>query len=245
MSTQIILDGLVVLLIGIMVAVGLKRGFFKTIVFTIGTVIAFIGTYFGSKFLAVYVYNSFITDTIIESTNKFITNAGSAVKFDTIVKTTINKLPTYVKNVIMQNNTTEAIVKDLTTKTDGAVGEIGKVIASDYAAPIILPLVQAVIAFILLIIIMLIVKGVAELISDNLRRTVFGGVDIVLGGVLGVVEGAVLVFLLVFFVKIIIFLTANEISIFNEQIIGDTVLFKHFYEFNTNVLNKWILNINV
>lgn len=240
MSTQLILDGLVLLLLVVMMVVGLKSGFFKTVVFTIGSILSFVVAYFGSKFLAVYIYNSFITESIIESTEKFINNAGGAVKFDSVLKTTINKLPTYVKNTIMGASDSDALLADVTTKTSGSVEEIGKVIASDYAAPIILPILQAVVALILLIIILLIVKGISEMISDGLRRSVFGPVDIALGGVLGIVQGAVIVFLLVFFVKIVIFLTANEISLLSDDVIEKTSIFKHFYHFNTDVLNKWV-----
>ncbi len=239
MSVSLILDVLVLVIIGIMVAVGLRRGFFKTIIYTAGCLVSFIISYFVSKILAKFVYESYIVGSIVDSTQNFIKNAGENVRFESVIKTTLNKLPVYAKNFILSDTTTEKIVKEVKGKTGGAVENIGKVVAEQYAAPVILPVIQAVIAILILIILLMILKGVSEMISDMLRRTVFGTADIALGGALGLLQGAIFVFFLVFFVKIIMFLTANEINFFNETVIGNTTFFKLFYNFNTDVLSSW------
>lgn len=84
------------------------------------------------------------------------------------------------------------------------------------------------------VVIFIVVAGVLGVLAALLKFVnkipVLGGFNSAAGGILGVVEGAVAVFVSCLFVRMIINLTGGNVVFLNEATINDTYLFRIFYK---------------
>lgn len=91
--------------------------------------------------------------------------------------------------------------------------------------------VQMILFFLLFGVVMLIVRLLAGLFKDVNKIPVIGPVNTLLGAAIGLVEGAIIVYIIALLIHLIIMFMASPMIVFNEETIQSTLLFKFFYNF--------------
>lgn len=78
---------------------------------------------------------------------------------------------------------------------------------------------------------MLIVSLLARIFKGVNRVPIIGSVNALLGAVVGLAEGAIIIYVAALLIHLVIMLMASPMIVFNEETIQSTLLFKQFYNF--------------
>jgi len=133
------------------------------------------------------------------------------------------------------NGSKESLSNIIKAMNNPSKEESAKEIADLAVKPIILLVLQVLIFMISFTLLMIIVKLVSRSMSIFNKVPVVGSANTLLGGVLGFVQGAFIVVIIVLLVKVIIALTSNELIVLNTPTIEETKIFKEIY--NLKIFN--------
>ena len=125
----------------------------------------------------------------------------------------------------INNAVSEVIITVM--KSEG--GGITAALLDNLITPVIMVPLRTLIFFIIFVIICLTLSFLAKALSVVNRIPLVGPVNSLLGGVVGVLKSAVIIFLICIGVKILITITGNTIIFLNTMTIEQSVVFKHIY----------------
>lgn len=225
------LDLIIILLFAVFVLIGIKRGAVKTLLNLAGTVLAvFLSTVLGSN-IAQWMYDVFFKNGIIQSINNTLAETGAAQT----VENAISSIPDAVFDAL----SIFGISKDsLLYQTENTVTSAQSSVSS-VVEGVISPILTSIISFFLIIIffilLLVLFKFLIKLINGIFNLPILHMFNKIFGGVLGVIEGAVIIYLLVLLVKIILPFTGEDFFI-TQQMINDSIIFKGMY--NLNIFNN-------
>ena len=112
------------------------------------------------------------------------------------------------------------------SKEDGA-----KELTEVAVKPIVVTIIEIIIFIIAFTLLMIIVKILSNIISKTINFVpLVGTANKILGGVLGLAQGAFIVLILTLIIKALVSITNNELTMFNSSTIEETYLFKLIYD---------------
>lgn len=221
-------DIIIVAIIILFAVVGVVRGFARTLANFVGIAVAAVVSYYIADFLSQFVYDTFIKETVITNLQQTIQQSG----LDYAVANSFEAVPEWIMGIISTivgffGATAEdfqssiAIPENLTTT---AAQTIERTIE-----PVITTIFSSLLMFVLFIILLIIVKKLIKIIVKVFDMPVIKQINQLLGGLFGIAEGCVLVFVAVniFFAVI---QTAGSPMLENEMLSG--TLFKFFCIFD-------------
>lgn len=106
---------------------------------------------------------------------------------------------------------------------------IGEMVDSALASPIMY-ILEVITFFAVFSIAALLLRHVSYFFSGLHNVPVIGSIDTVLGGIIGVLKAAVILFLLAFLGKVVIDITANELDWINTGVIENTYIWRFYYK---------------
>ena len=109
---------------------------------------------------------------------------------------------------------------------------MGATIADQMLYPIIYTLLQALFFLLLFFAIMVIVRSLSKVFRGVRHIPLIGPVNSLLGGVLGLVQAAVVILIVVMALNLIIGVTGDGIPYLNNEAISKTYLFRYIYDWN-------------
>ena len=178
-----IIDIILMLIVAISMFIGFKRGFFKTVIDMLSTVLAFVITYFAYRPVANIINKKFIMPKITELIKNIITSNGTV---NNIAKMFSEK-KSFFLNIINRFSNLEKVESYYNTikESDKAVDKV-----SEYmAAPISSTLSRAISIVGVFIIAIVVLKIVSMLIGLTLHLPVLKQADGLLGLIFGTVIG--------------------------------------------------------
>lgn len=220
-----ILDSAVVLIVLIFTWRAAKKGFVKTVVLFLGFLIAAFLAKTVSAPLSGNIYDSFAKEKI----SVFLEEKTAEVSGNVLEQTEklTEGLPSIVKNAVD--------VFGASNKVEETVIQSGETIASavetQIVAPAVITLIQTVLFLILFSVFLFVIKRVGRMMGFINKIPLVGRVNVFLGGILGTLEGVIIVFLLVN-VLYFVMLVAGETFVITSEDINNSILFKFFHENN-------------
>lgn len=97
-------------------------------------------------------------------------------------------------------------------------------------APVIKGILKVIVFILLLLILKLIIGPISDLFKSVNKIPVIGPVNALLGGALGAVEGAILIYIIALIVRMAIYFTEGSLMFINMDTIENTYVFKWFYD---------------
>ncbi len=97
-------------------------------------------------------------------------------------------------------------------------------------APVIKGILKVIVFILLLLILKLIIGPISDLFKSVNKIPVIGPVNALLGGALGAVEGAILIYIIALIVRMAIYFTEGSLMFINMDTIEKTYVFKWFYD---------------
>lgn len=219
-----IADIIIVLLIILFAIIGFRRGIAKTLLNLAGLILSAICAYYLSGFIAQFVYDTFLQQSIITNIEQLIQDKGT----EYAIANSLEAVPQWISGVISfivglfgislneyeQNmNVAQSITSSVAHSIEGALSSV------------IVTTLTVIFAIILFIVLFIIAKKLIKLVSNVFRIPVIKQINQLLGLLLGGIEGMVFVWFAVnLFFAIMMFTDSGMIQ--SNAVTGE--LFRFF-----------------
>ena len=204
------------------------RGFVRTLIETVGGIIIICTAFSLSNSLANYVYDSYMRDDIVSS----IANTAQHAKLNTeaAVDDIWESLPSVVRGAAAVGGFDKDSLSDAIDKTvDGGTEKVELLVADTIVKPIVTGAISFIVSLLLIAVLLFLLHKLAYWINSMFKLPIINSVNSVLGGVIGAVKGAVVIFALVVLISLIMQIFGEKFAFFTPEFIDKTHLFKLLY----------------
>lgn len=228
-----ILDLLLVAAIVFYFARGWHKGFLSTLVQVVGYVLALCGAYIGSRALAETTYQLFIREKLVQSVSDALQNSAASADITATIGAVLEAVPKMLQGFVTSFfGGVDGLAKEFGSTLSGAAESVSATIADQMLYPIIYTLLQALFFLLLFFAIMVIVRSLSKVFRGVRHIPLIGSINSLLGGILGLVQAAVIVLIIVMALNLLIGVTGDGIPYLNNEAIGETYLFRYVYDWN-------------
>ena len=194
---SIILDVVIVAIIALSVFVSAKRGFVRTLIDVIGFVVAIVIAFTFSSPLAELTYSKAIEPTVSSKINETVfelINDTSTVTEANLEKL-MSSLPNSLKEILQSKGYSPDV---LFNKLNSAVDEesFSTEICNNIIQPAITSILKYIYTILIFIILLIIIKFLSKFLNSLFKGAILGTANLVLGGALGAIKGAIYVTIL-------------------------------------------------
>ena len=229
-NLALLLDVIVIVIIISLILTARRKGFLSSVVKLIGSLISLAVAMYYCSPLANWVYRVFLEKRILEAVSDNIgeLSAQSLEAFAIGLESTFNSLPAFIGQLLQSSsagaleNWYEAFLYSDTISRAAAM-------TNSVIAPIVISLLKAIVFCVIFGVLSMAVNRLSQVLHTVNAIPVIGGINSLLGGVLGLVQGMLYVFVLAAVVWILISVTGDSLSFITNKIINDSHLFKYFY----------------
>lgn len=233
---NIFLDVTIVVVAGLFLWLGLKKGFFKSMVDLIIMILSVIVPYLFASSLAENYYHSFVHNNLISKINDILNQNGSAINSAKNILALVEKIPNFLK---IDAVTHGANVNDILKALNG-YGDRSLVVAN-LLKPTIIEVLSMVMFAILFIVTFVVLKILFKFVFKLPRIPIFGLIDSILGLCMGALKFAVFMFVFVIIFKsALLIVPQNDVFKNFNKAIDDSKIFKSLYNINVDVLNDYL-----
>lgn len=213
-----------------------KLGFLRAVVQLVGYVASLFAALFLSVQIRDWLYNNIIRVKIISSVEGIAESASSSAA-SSIVPFFMDSLPqVFFRPLVTKSfGSEEEIISYLEKTVDSAALSLGEIIADDIIGPIVSFCMTALFFVIIFIICIVIVNLISTLFKRFYAIPILGTLNSLLGGVIGLLKAPVILVVIGAIASLICTYSANEIDWFNSGLIEQTVIFKQFVIFASNL----------
>lgn len=191
-----ITDIIIVAVIVLFAIIGVKRGIAKTILNLAGLVLTAISAYYLSSFLSQFIYDSFLKQTVITNIQQIIEQNG----IDYALNNCLEAVPQWINGILsffagifgvsLDEFESQLIIpSDISSSTSQVV--------ESAVAPVVTSVLSIIFVIVLFIMIFIIVKKLIRLASGVFNIPVIKQINQLLGGIFGLAEGLLVVFIAV------------------------------------------------
>lgn len=219
-----ITDIIIVAVIVLFTVIGVKRGLAKTLLNLAGLLITAISAYYLSSFLSQLIYDLFIKQTVMNNIQQMIEQNGIDYAFSNCLEAVpqwINGILSFIMGIfgvsLSEYQSQLALSSNFSTSASQAVENI--------LAPVVTSVFGMFILIVLFIIILFVVKKLVKLISRVFNIPVIKQINQLLGGIIGLAEGLLIIFIAVNILDIVA-IFSNPALLNNELFSG--AVFKFF-----------------
>lgn len=231
--TAIIFDLLLIAAILYYFGRGWRKGFLSTLVHVVGYVLACYGAYIGSRALAETIYQLFIRQKLIRSVGDALQNSAASADVSASIGAVLQTMPKMLQGFVTSFfGGVEGLTKEFGGMLSGTAETVSIAVADQMLYPIIYTVLQAISFLLLFFAIMVLVRSLSKIFRGVRHIPLIGPVNSLLGGVLGLVQGMVIIFIVVMALHLFIGLTGGNIRYLNDEAIGQTYLFRYVYNWN-------------
>ncbi len=191
-----ILDGVLILIFVVTIALGYHRGFIRSIVQLVGLVAAIVVASSLSASLAPMIYDSFVSEPLQQTIVEAVENSGSAAMSEQL-EGALNSLPDFLVNAINQNDqATQALDQMQSTVIDSTV-VLAEALVTKVIRPLAIGLFRVVLFIVLVLLLLLVVKLLTALLKPIRKLPVIRQADGLLGAAVGLLKAIVFVLIAV------------------------------------------------
>ena len=185
------IDAVLVIIVLVSTAWGLKKGFMKSLLGFIGYVIALLVALGISNWLAAFVYDSFLREVFIQRISSVLADGAASTAAEQAEKL-LEALPGFVANALVNQGMTAA---SLESSLAGSATAIAPRVA-DIISPVVINLMRIIFIIVLFSALLFLVRILVKAVGAVFRLPVLRQLDSLLGGVFGLLSGFVFVLLL-------------------------------------------------
>ena len=191
-----ILDAVIVIVLGLTIFFGYRRGFLQTVVQLVGCVAAFVIALSISSPAAAFVFDSYIAGGIETQLTQTLDSVAD-VPVEEKLDAAIAELPIPVAAILQNNTQLQTTIDELSENVSASVEALVESVVQTVIKPIVVALLQFVIFILAFLILMFVAKLLAKLIKPVSKLPLVRQVDGTLGALLGALKGALFVCVLI------------------------------------------------
>ena len=220
-----IANGFDLILLAILLLVAMRyagKGFAAALVQFAGNLASLLGASIFSQNIAPVLFTNFFENNFTTSIEKTLADGGQ-VQLDQLVEKYAGFLPDEIQ---------QSIIQSAGGVLTGNAPELAEQVVSQVIAPLLTPIIAIVVFFVAFALCKVIVGFVVAVLTNFNRIPILGGVNKLLGFGMGLLAGVVDLYLILCAVWAIIVVTGGSIPWLNQQVLGDSVGFTLFGQFN-------------
>ncbi len=193
----IILDIILVAVIILTVAVSAKRGVITTVLSLVAFAAAVIIASFSAKPVAEAAYNTFLSNPIQDKIQESIPS-NSALNYAEKAQIVMDNIPDFAKKYAEKAGLDISALSSQISKAGiGNNSELSKNLESEFVKPVTVLVLKSIMFFLLTIALAIILRLIAKAIGESIKHfPLVGTADAVAGAAIGILEGAVIVFVI-------------------------------------------------
>lgn len=219
---------------------GSKDGFAKTLVSFAGIFIAVILAVTVSKPAANYVYTNVAQkpiETAVQSSieNQFgevVSENPSAQQLLEGIEGVIDKLPAFIKNTLTTEEKKAEITEKVNEFYSANLEEFSINLTENLIKPILISILSAVIFVLIFLVVWLLCFILSKALKIVNKIPLLGGVNVLLGGIIGFLKGLVIVLLINFIIVSITSSGANIFGIITAETVNSSLIMKNLAVIN-------------
>ncbi len=217
-----ILDGAAILIFLLAIFLGFRRGFIKSVIHLAGCVVAIVAAALLSTPLAGGAYDLFLADTVEETISSKIVETDEQSVQEALTGI-LEQLPGPVANALESAGlgTPEQLTEKLQSSLGGSADALSSTISTMIVRPVAVSLLRMLFFTVLFIVVMILAAIAATAIDRVCHLPVLRQVNGALGGVMGALQGALLVFVGVTVLTLLSLVSDSDGAI-SRQTIEDT-----------------------
>ena len=220
-----IANGFDLILLAILLLVAMRyagKGFAAALVQFAGNLASLLGASIFSQNIAPVLFTNFFENNFTTSIEKTLADGGQ-LQLDQLVEKYAGFLP-----VEIQKSITQSAGGVLT----GNAPELAEQVVNQVIAPLLTPIIAIVVFFVAFALCKVIVGFVVAVLTNFNRIPILGSVNKLLGFAMGLLAGVVDLYLILCAVWAIIVVTGGSIPWLNQQVLGESIGFSLFGQFN-------------
>ncbi len=228
-----ILDLIILAITVILVIIGVVRGIARTLLNVLSVAASAVCSYLGAGLLSNLIYTSIISPEITKNvTNSMADTSASAA---TIIQEAIDALPEFVVNTLkMLGIVLDNVTKSAVSAVNGSASNVTS--AVDLALkPVITSVLSVILMALLFIIFLFIFKKISNRAERLFHIPVVGALNGFLGGILGLIEAAIIVFVGILVIKVMFVFSQDPFI--PMDMISKSIVFSAIY--NSEFLNNF------
>lgn len=223
----VLYDAIAVVILLLSVSKSARIGFAETITSIIGRIAAFFAALFIGKAGSQLIYDLFLDQRIHRFLNETIADSVSAGDILNSIQEATESLPSFVVNLYGLSNST--YLEDAVN--DSMVGAV-RALEAQIVEPALTGFIHIVLFLLSFAVLCFLVHHFSKAVGFVFKLPVIKTVDRFLGGVLGVVQGGINLYLIALVLRFVLYFISDPPALFNEAMIMDTFLWSWIYEFN-------------
>lgn len=222
-----ILDGVVIAVCLICVLVGVQRGFIRSAVHFLGSVIAAcLASVLGGA-VAQWLFDTLFRGAMVEKINETLQSLG-AENAVAAIQQVLDSLPDFLVRAMEEAGVTVSRISgEITNQSSQAAGMI-----ADYLAPVFVGFLKVLAVIVLFFLLMTLVRLLAHLVGNMFRLPILGQIDGLLGGVFGFLLALLAVWVVVAAVTVFIPVLDTATRYQVDQVLGQSMIAKLFMQSN-------------
>ncbi len=237
----LLLDGIVLLIIGLCIFIGWKKGAAITLLNLVALVAAVTVAVLLSPTLSRMIYETFfksgVTEKIAESIGNSLGDGAEAV-----INSIISVIPAFasmfVDSAALNQETISVAIENGNQDTiNAAAGSVEALIAPAFTS-----LIGIILIIVLFFVLYSVFRFLARLLSKFFDVPVLSMINRIFGGVIGIGKGVLVVMLIVAVIKLALPLMGADVPVLTQENIESSIIFKSFYsgDIIDNIVNMFI-----
>ncbi len=186
-----------------MIAVGVTKGFVKSVLGMVAMIAAFAIAYQLSAVLAPVIYDRFISQRVFETINEKLVDASGAGAAARQTAAVFAAIPEAVLSMAASIGIDTGGILQKVSALDNQGANIATELEQSIAAPIITAVAHAILFIIVLVLSYILLMVVVKLIDKFFKLPLLKTANRLLGGVLGAFKGVIVVFLLCVILEVV------------------------------------------
>lgn len=187
-----LLDVLVFLILFVMTAIGMYRGFVRSITALLATVLALLLSVFISAPLAKATFNGWLAQPIEQAISDKL-DVQSNQSLEVSLENTLDSMPDIVSNLLYSKfGSTQQMAQSIEASGELDQEQIGALLTRNWVAPLVIPVLQLLISVILFLILRIFLGVLLRIISKLFKLPVLKQLNRLLGAVVGFLQGVLL-----------------------------------------------------
>ena len=222
MTIANIFDILLLVLLAVVTLLYMQKGFLAGLIQFRGNLLGLVGAALLSPRVADWIFATFFKGGLTTQIQTTISQQGT-VDLAALVDKYAGFLPDAME---------QSLVQSATDLMNSGAPDLAHSLVTELIQPLVTPLITVVVFFVCFAVCKMLVSFLAAVLTNLNRVPLVGGVNQFFGFFMGLLAGAMDVFLVVCGVWAVVVITGNNLSWLNQTVLQDSVAFSLFSSFN-------------
>lgn len=226
---SVVLDITCLIIGGLVIYKGFRDGLLCSVVSLVGTILVMaISLYFSGK-LAGWAFSAFVERSLLEGVENFFAGHVDLAEITPALSEFLEQLPGFLSEMLFREyGGRQEFLESLQSGALHTVTDLSGFLVDRVISPLITSLLQVCICLILFIIGMILVRIAANLFRSFDAVPILGGINSLLGGLLGACQAAIMLYILALLVKFVIIMSGSQWEWLNWDVLTSTHILRFF-----------------